>query len=66
MHVKNGDSCHSYHRPVMISTDGLPPRRLPPDPDFFKFEASWLKEEDSMACCRGDLEFLGRHGGGVQ
>jgi hypothetical protein len=52
VHVQNGDPYHSDHRPIIISTEGLPPRRPAPDSDNFKFEASWLKEDD----CRRVVE----------
>ena len=52
VHVKNGDPLYSDHRPIVISIDRLPPRRSRNENDSFKFEASWLKEED----CRRVVE----------
>lgn len=44
--VRNGDPFHSDHRPVIISLEGGAGQgRANGGPRTFKFEASWLKEE---------------------
>jgi hypothetical protein len=40
VHINNGDPFHSDHRPVIISMEGMPARRLARHPSAFKFEAS--------------------------
>lgn len=47
VHVKNGDPCHSNHRPVVNDTEyHRPRRRANREDNHFRFEASWLEEED--------------------
>lgn len=44
--VKNGDTYHSDHRPVVMSLEGQPAVRRSNGNGCSKFEASWLQEED--------------------
>jgi len=47
VHVKNGDPNHSNHRPVVNDTEYHRPRRRANREDNpFRFEVSWLEEED--------------------
>lgn len=52
MQVKNGDTYHSDHRPVIIVTEAFRGTRGPHRTYAFKFEANWLQEED----CRRVVE----------
>lgn len=50
MHVKNGDHYHSDHRPIIISLEGVQgPGGGTRGERVFKFEASWLKEDNCAA-----------------
>lgn len=44
VHVKNGDPYHSDHRPMVVLTKMVP--RSSGGSGGFKFEASWIQEED--------------------
>ena len=50
--VRNGDPYWSDHRPVIVLTETWQKPRRVSGSNSFKFEATWLKEED----CRGVVE----------
>lgn len=52
MQVKNNDTFHSDHRPIVIRLDGVLPGRQTRGQKPFQFEACWLQEEN----CRKIVE----------
>lgn len=59
VHVKNGDTYHSDHRPVVITTEEVQVLRRPNAQLIFKFESNWLHEEEFKRVVEEGWESVG-------
>jgi hypothetical protein len=63
VHVHNGDPYHSDHRPVIIKTEKRESRKNRENPACFRFEASWLEEEQCRSVVEAGWQFAKESGG---